>query len=200
MPEEVYDQIFSTNFFGPVMLTKALLPHLREAGRGRIVVVSSQGGVHGMPGISAYSAAKAALERWAESLAPEVAPFGIGVTVLVAGTFRTDILELTTTYGDHEGPYAAMHEPLEAIEPVVQRFAADPQRFASGLARALEDSVPFRRRAVGVDAHAVLLADRLLPGRMFQSLVTRALRLPRPHSLTDDPARRATVNPPPAQL
>jgi NAD(P)-dependent dehydrogenase (short-subunit alcohol dehydrogenase family) len=68
MPPDVFEHVFSTNLFGPVRLTKALLPEMRTRGRGRIVVVSSQGGVHGMPGISAYSAAKGALERWAESL------------------------------------------------------------------------------------------------------------------------------------
>ena len=95
MPAAVFQQIFSTNFFGPVLLTKELLPSMRAAGRGRIVVVSSEGGMRGMPGISAYSAAKGALERWAESLSQEISPFGLGVTVLVAGTFKTDILELT---------------------------------------------------------------------------------------------------------
>jgi NAD(P)-dependent dehydrogenase (short-subunit alcohol dehydrogenase family) len=193
MPAEVYQQIFSTNLFGPILLTQALLPHMRAAGRGRIVVVSSQGGVRGMPGISAYSAAKAALERWAEALAPEVAPFGLGVSVLVAGTFRTDILEKTTTWADHDGPYAPMHSALEALGPVVQRMAARPERFAAGLARTLSDTSPFRRRGVGIDAHAVLLGNRLMPSRMFAGVVGRALRLPRPGSLVDDPLRTTLV-------
>ena len=81
---------------------------MRAAGRGRIVVVSSQGGIRGMPSISAYSASKGALERWAEALAEEIAPFGLGVTILVAGMFKTDILtEQTPHYGDLNGPYAA---------------------------------------------------------------------------------------------
>ena len=71
-------RLFRTNLFGPVRLTKELLPSMRAAGRGRIVVVSSQGGIRGMPSISAYSASKGALERWAEALAEEVAPFGLG--------------------------------------------------------------------------------------------------------------------------
>src|SRR5262245_12703645 len=79
MPSEVWEQLFRTNLFGPVRLTRELLPSMRAAGRGRIVVVSSQGGIRGMPSISAYSASKGALERWAEALAEEVAPFGLGV-------------------------------------------------------------------------------------------------------------------------
>ena len=125
---------------------------MRAAGRGRIVVVSSQGGVRGMPTISAYSAAKGALERWAEALSPEVAPFGIGVTVLVAGTFKTDILELTQTYADPDGPYAAHHAALERAGRWVPRLASPPERFAPAVARAVTDRAPFARRAVGPDA------------------------------------------------
>jgi NAD(P)-dependent dehydrogenase (short-subunit alcohol dehydrogenase family) len=60
-PSHACDQVFSTSLFGPIALTRALLPAMRSAGRGRIVVVSSQGATRGMPGISAYSASKGAL-------------------------------------------------------------------------------------------------------------------------------------------
>jgi NAD(P)-dependent dehydrogenase (short-subunit alcohol dehydrogenase family) len=195
MPASVYAQIFSTNFFGPVRLTQELLPSMRAAGRGRIVVVSSQGGVRGMPAISAYSAAKGALERWAEALSPEVAPFGIGVTVLVAGTFRTDILELTQTYADPDGPYAAHHAGLDRASPWILRLASPPGRFAPGVARALADRAPFARHAVGADARMMLLASRLLPARLFQRAATLVMGLPRPGALHGDPARLAPVAP-----
>jgi NAD(P)-dependent dehydrogenase (short-subunit alcohol dehydrogenase family) len=196
MPASVFDQIFSTNFFGPVLLTKELLPTMRARGSGRIVVVSSQGGARGMPTISAYSAAKGALERWAEALAPEIAPFGLGVTVLVAGTFRTDILELTETHADRNGPYARLHAALEATQPLVLRIAGKPERFAAAVEKALDDTAPFVRRGVGPDAHAVLIGSRLVPTGLFARAVGRALRLPLPGSLHDDPARSAPVTPP----
>jgi NAD(P)-dependent dehydrogenase (short-subunit alcohol dehydrogenase family) len=180
MPPDVFEHVFSTNLFGPVRLTKALLPEMRTRGRGRIVVVSSQGGVHGMPGISAYSAAKGALERWAESLSQEVAPFGLGVTVLVAGTFKTDILELTQSYAQPDGPYADLHAALERAGRYVVRIAAPPERFARSLHRALEDSAPFARRSVGWDAVAMSLASHVLPTKAFQAMTGRALGLPRP--------------------
>jgi NAD(P)-dependent dehydrogenase (short-subunit alcohol dehydrogenase family) len=192
-PASVYDQVFATNFFGPVLLTRELLPSMRNAGRGRVVVVSSQGGVRGMPGISAYSAAKGALERWAEALAPEIAPFGLGVTLLVAGTFRTDILELTKTYADRDGPYASMHEALEAMQPRVLRMAARPERFAAVLAKALGDTAPFVRRGVGPDAHALIAGSRFVPNAIFQRVVRLALGLPKPGSLRDDPIRHVRV-------
>jgi NAD(P)-dependent dehydrogenase (short-subunit alcohol dehydrogenase family) len=136
MPSKVWEQMFSTNLFGPVALTKALLPCMRAAGRGRIVVVSSQGGTRGMPAISAYSASKGALERWAEALAEEVAPFGLGVTILVSGSFQTDILTDRPGLRDYEGPYAVTtRNPAWGL---VVRMARPPER--SGAGRMLGDA------------------------------------------------------------
>lgn len=183
LPFAVWEQIFSTNLFGPVRLTKELLPAMRAAGRGRIVMVSSQGAIHGMPGIGAYSAAKGALERWAESLSQEISPFGLGVTVLVAGSFKTDILELTQSYADPVGPYAPMHEHLETSGRRFLRFAGHPDKFAPAVAKALDDTRPFVRHGVGIDARLLLLGSRLVPVRVLQRVTGRALRLPRPGTL-----------------
>jgi NAD(P)-dependent dehydrogenase (short-subunit alcohol dehydrogenase family) len=106
MPQSAWGLIFATNVFGPIELTRALLPAMREVGRGRIVIISSQGAVRGMPAISAYSASKGAIERWGESLAGEIAPFGLGVSVIVTGTFKTDILVQTADYRNYDGAYA----------------------------------------------------------------------------------------------
>jgi len=193
MPQRIWEQIFSTNFFGPVRLTRELLPAMRAAGRGRIVMVSSQGAIRGMPGIGAYSAAKAALERWAESLSQEIAACGLGVTVLVAGTFQTDILELTQTYADPRGPYAIHHAQLERNGRRFLRFARAPERFAPAVARALDERSPYARHGVGIDARLLLLGSRLLPGGVLQTIVGRALGLPRPGSLQGDPLQAAIV-------
>jgi NAD(P)-dependent dehydrogenase (short-subunit alcohol dehydrogenase family) len=183
-PSQAWEQLFRTNLFGPIALTRALLPGMRAAGRGRIVVVSSQGGTRGMPGISAYSASKGALERWAEALAAEVAPFGLGVTILVTGTFQTDILtEQTPDHGDYEGPYAEHYAGVRRAGDVMLRVARPPERFARGLARALDDDGPFARRAVGLDAHLLLLGARLLPGWLLHRIVRLAMGIPRSGSL-----------------
>jgi NAD(P)-dependent dehydrogenase (short-subunit alcohol dehydrogenase family) len=195
MPMHAWEQILSTNLLGPVRLTKELLPAMRAAGRGRIVLVSSQGAIHGMPAIGAYSAAKGALERWGESLAVEVAPFGLGVSVLVSGTFRTDILELTTTWEDTSGPYAPMHLALRRTGDRIRRIAGDPRRFAPAVERALLDTVPFRRRAVGIDARLLLLASRLLPGSALRRVTRAAIGVPARRSLRDTDARHLGVAP-----
>lgn len=185
MPSGVAEQIISTNVIGPIRLTRELLPAMRRAGRGRIVVVSSVGGIRGMPAISIYSASKGAIERWAEALAHEIAPFGLGVTVLSAGTFRTDVYDRTVTdyYGDRDGPYARHHAGLDRTGELVIRSAKPPERFAAALEKALENDSPFARHAIGADARMMLAASRLLPGRVFHSVARAATGVPRPRTL-----------------
>ena len=106
----------------------------------------------GQPAIAAYSAAKGAFERWAESMAGEIAPFGLGVTVLVAGTYNTDIITDagTTDERDFDGPYARMHRTIDKRGRfAVGSLARPPEQFAAGLMRALDDRAPFRRRGGG---------------------------------------------------
>lgn len=191
LPFPVVEQIFTTNLFGAHRLTTELLPSMRAAGRGRIVVVSSEGAIHGVPALSAYSASKGALERWAEALALEVAPFGLGVSVLVAGAFDTDVLDRdhTVSYGDPEGPYRHLHAGQARLEELVKRMASPPERFARALARTLDEHTPFTRRAVGPDAVAMRIARALMPTGLFQRMVSKALRIPRPGALRNDPIR-----------
>lgn len=82
-----------TNFFGAVWVTQAVLPILRKQGHGHIIQVTSEGGVRAFPGIGAYHASKWALEGLSESLWQEVEPFGITITNLEPGPFKTDWLD-----------------------------------------------------------------------------------------------------------
>lgn len=188
-PAELWERMFATSVFGPVALTNALLPSMRAAGRGQIVLVSSQGGVRGMPATAAYSAAKGALERWGESLAGEIAPFGLGVTILVTGTYETEIITDagTTDCRDFSGPYARHHATMDKRGRFAMKVAArSPQRFADGLAKALESRKPFMRRPVGPDARMLLIANRLLPGAGLHQMVRVMMGLPRFGALSKD--------------
>lgn len=188
-PAELWERMFATSVFGPVALTNALLPSMRAAGRGRIVLVSSQGGVRGMPATAPYSAAKGALERWGESLACEIAPFGLGVTVLVTGTYDTDIITDagTTDCRDFTGPYARHHATMDRRGRFAMKVAArSPERFAAGLAKALESRAPFARRAVGPDARMLLLINRMLPTAALHQMIRLMMGLPRFGSLAKE--------------
>ena len=181
LPMNVWEEMFSTHVLGPVELTKALLPAMRAARRGRIIIVSSQGGVRGIPCIAAYSAAKGAAERWAESMANEIAPFGLGVTVLVAGTFDTEMItDATPDYRNFEGPYAPHHNTIDRRgRAAMELLAAAPLRFAEGLAQATRDTGPFTRHAVGTDARMLVLAHRFMPSRTLHQVTRVAMGLPR---------------------
>ena len=182
-PAAAWEQVFATNLFGPVALTNSLLPAMRAAGHGRFIVVASQGGMWGMPSASAYSAAKSAMERWAESLAGEVAPFGLGVSVLVAGMFDTDIINDRAPhypdYRDWDGDYARQHKPLDDRGHRALRFARKPEVFARALTKSLDrDRGPFVRRGVGMDARMVMFGERILPKKVLYQTVRLFLGQP----------------------
>ena len=153
---------------------------MRAAGRGRASsVVSSHAAPSGIAAVSGYGASKSALERWAESLSVEIAPFGLGVSVLVTGTFKTDILELTQSWKDAPVP---MHRCTPRSSRRATRWSgslAGQTRFPPVVERALVEAKPFARHAVGPDAFAMECGNRLLPTRRLQSLTIRVLRLPR---------------------
>jgi NAD(P)-dependent dehydrogenase (short-subunit alcohol dehydrogenase family) len=86
--KEVRD-VFEANFFGTLQVTQAVLPLFREQKRGRIIQISSHGGIKAFPGFGIYNASKFALEGFSEALASEVSPLGIKVTIVEPGPFRT---------------------------------------------------------------------------------------------------------------
>ncbi|OBI63264.1 SDR family oxidoreductase [Mycobacterium sp. E796] len=181
----LWQRMFATSVMGPVALTQALLPSMRAAGEGRIVLVSSAAGVRGQPATAPYSAAKGALERWGEAMACEVAPFGLGVTVLVAGMYDTEIITDagTTDNRDFGGPYARLHATMDTRGRFAMKLARPADRFTDGLLKALEDRRPFRRRGVGPDASMLLAANRILPASGMHHMSRIVLGIPRQGSM-----------------
>jgi NAD(P)-dependent dehydrogenase (short-subunit alcohol dehydrogenase family) len=143
--QELHD-LMDVHFFGPAALTKAVLPHMRQAGSGAIVQMSSMGGRMSLQGFSAYSATKFALEGFSEALAPEVAPFGIKVLIVEPGAFRTGLhgsamqmSEADPAYADIVGPVRAQMQGYDGAQP------GDPAKAAAAIRRALDaDNTPLR--------------------------------------------------------
>ena len=181
----LWQNMFATSVLGPVALTQALLPSMRAAGEGRIVLVSSAAGVRGQPATAPYSAAKGALERWGESMAVEIAPFGLGVTILVAGTYDTDIITDAGTIDDRifDGPYARLHNTMNTRGRAAMKLARPPERFTNGLIKALNDHGSFRRRGVGPDASMLLISSRILPASGMHHVSRIVLGIPRQGSM-----------------
>jgi NAD(P)-dependent dehydrogenase (short-subunit alcohol dehydrogenase family) len=183
----LWQKMFATHVMGPVALTQALLPSMRAAGEGRIVLVASTAGVRGQPATAPYSASKGAMERWGESMACEIAPFGLGVTVLVSGTYDTDIITDAGTIDDRnfDGPYARLHNTMNTRGRFAMKLARPPELFTDGLLEALADQKPFRRRGVGPDASMLLVSNRILPALGMHHMSRVVLGIPKQGSMRD---------------
>lgn len=160
-----------TNFFGAVRVVNGALPVMRRQGGGRIVLVSSIGGLIGIPFQAFYSASKFAMEGYGEALAYEVGPFGIRVTLVEPGNFRTDFTARRhhVTVNDGDNPYAAAAAKAIGIMERDETNGAAPERAAAAIERVLADRHPPRRLSVGkLDERLGLVAKRLLPHRIFE--------------------------------
>lgn len=171
--DEARDQ-FDTNFWGTVHVVRSALPHLRSS-RGRIVAMSSLAGMIGIPFQSMYAASKFALEGWAESLAWEVAPFGVRVTLVQPGNFRTGFTDARRTETT-DGPYAEASRRAVARMEQDERNGAAPDRVATTVFRVLTAARPPLRVSVGALAErSGAWAKRWLPFRIYARLARSAL-------------------------
>src|SRR6202046_1706409 len=157
-PDDFRAQV-ETNLFGPLNVTRAVLPVMRDQRSGLVVTISSTAGITGAEFTSAYAAAKFALEGWMESLAPEVAPYGIRTMLVVPGFFRTDLLTPESTSYAKPG----IDDYTERTKNTVAgwsgmngRQGGDPAKLAKALIQLIGSDEPPLRWAAGADAVGVL--------------------------------------------
>jgi NAD(P)-dependent dehydrogenase (short-subunit alcohol dehydrogenase family) len=153
-PDDFRAQV-ETNLFGPLNVTRAVLPVLRAQRAGHVVTISSTAGLIGQEFTSAYAASKFGLEGWMESLAPEVAPFGIGTTVVEPGFFRTDLLTPeSTSYAEPSiDDYAERtRQTVTAWNGMNGRQGGDPAKLARALVQLIGGDEPPTRWVAGADA------------------------------------------------
>ncbi|PNU05582.1 oxidoreductase [Novosphingobium guangzhouense] len=145
---------FAANVFGPVAMMKALLPGMRDRRRGHIVNVTSMGGFITMPGISFYCGSKFALEGISEALGKEVAPFGIHMTALAPGQFRTDWAGRSMDRTPRSiADYDAVMDPIRAARQAKSgQQPGDPARAAQALLALVDAPTPPTRLFLGQDA------------------------------------------------
>ncbi len=157
--EEITPQDFraqvETTLFGPLNVTRAVLPVMRAQRSGLVVVISSTAGITGLEFTSAYAAAKFGLEGWTESLTPEVAPFGIRTMLVEPGFFRTELLTPEST--SYAQP--AIDDYIERTKQTVAAWSGmdgqqggDPAKLAAALVELVDSSEPPLRWAAGADA------------------------------------------------
>jgi len=155
-------------------------------------MVSSAGAIRGMPGIGAYSGRKGP-SSVGPSRSRRRSPRRVGRLGPRGGDVRTDILELTTTHADYDGPYGPLHANSNVSATGSCTFASAPDRFGPAVAKALEDRRPFARRAVGPDARLLMLGTRLLPSNLLGRITCRAIGVPSAGALHGHPQQTATV-------
>jgi len=153
-PEGFRAQI-ETNLFGPLNVTRAVLPVMRTQRSGLLVAMSSTAGIVGQEFVSAYAASKFAMEGWIESLTPEIAPFGIRTMLVEPGFFRTDLLEDTSTIW----PEPSIDDYAERTRQTVAGWkgmsgkqSGDPAKLAKALVQLAGQAEPPLRWAAGADA------------------------------------------------
>jgi NAD(P)-dependent dehydrogenase (short-subunit alcohol dehydrogenase family) len=153
-PEEFRAQI-ETTFFGPVNVTRAALPVMRAQRSGLVVTISSTAGIVGGVFVSAYAASKFGVEGWMESLAPEVAPFGIRTMLVEPGFFRTELLtpESTKYAAASIADYAERTEQtVTAWKSMDGQQGGDPAKLGDALVRLAAQDEPPLRFPAGADA------------------------------------------------
>ena len=147
----------ATSLFGPMNVTRAVLPVMRRNRSGHIITISSTAGLVGYEYCSAYSASKFGLEGWMDCLAPEVAPFGIHTTVVEPGFFRTALLTPTSTIWAENSieDYAAKNAELRPFWISMNgKQGGDPAKLAAALVKIASENEPPKRWLAGADAIA----------------------------------------------
>jgi NAD(P)-dependent dehydrogenase (short-subunit alcohol dehydrogenase family) len=153
-PEQVRNQI-ETLLFGPMNVTRAVLPVMRKQRSGLLLTISSTAGIAGQMFCTAYAAAKFGVEGWMESLTPEVAPFGIRTMLVEPGFFRTELLTNDSiTYAQPTiDDYAEQtKEIVAAWKSMDGKQGGDPAKLADALVKLVELKEPPTRFAAGADA------------------------------------------------
>jgi NAD(P)-dependent dehydrogenase (short-subunit alcohol dehydrogenase family) len=184
--EEFSDQqindIVATNLVGPIQLIRAVLPHLRAQGGGRIIQISSYGGQVAFPGNSMYHATKWGIEGFVEAVAQEVASFGIGMTIVEPGGARTEFRYGSAQVAQFMPIYDgnAAHSFLRMLDPKNGLAPGDPARMAARIvesvdvqpaplrlvlgSQALESTLTtLRKRIAGFEAQTALAASTDFP-------------------------------------
>jgi NAD(P)-dependent dehydrogenase (short-subunit alcohol dehydrogenase family) len=147
LTDQQVDRMIDTNLTGSIQLIRSALPHLRAQGGGRIIQISSYGGQVAFPGNSLYHATKWGIEGFVESVAQEVAPFGIGMTIVEPGGARTEfrygsaqVADLLPAYDD-----TPAHSFLRMLDPANGLAPGDPARMAARIIASVDvEPAPLR--------------------------------------------------------
>ncbi|RNG34167.1 SDR family NAD(P)-dependent oxidoreductase [Streptomyces botrytidirepellens] len=176
-PLSQWREVFETNVFGHVSVTNAVLPSMRAAGRGRVVMVSSLSGRVPTPLLGVYCASKFAIEGYAETLRLELRSTGVRVALVEPGAFRTGIWDSPMLAADfpQSSDYARDFARLRAFyTDYIAHHLGNPDRVAKAVARVATGRTSRLRHPVGADAWTQIALRAVLPWAAYER-VARAL-------------------------
>jgi NAD(P)-dependent dehydrogenase (short-subunit alcohol dehydrogenase family) len=171
-------RVFDINFFGLVRMTKAVLPHMRAAGTGRIINISSVLGLVPAPYMASYAATKHAIEGYSESVDHEVREHGVRVLLVEPAWTRTS---LDAKAIQPDGPLPTYAAQRRVFDGVIERAMAggdDPSVVAKAIVAAATDAKPKLRYTAGPLARRISAVRRILPARIFDRQIRKLNRLP----------------------
>jgi NAD(P)-dependent dehydrogenase (short-subunit alcohol dehydrogenase family) len=174
--QDARDQI-ETNVFGALWVTQAALPYLRAQRSGHIIQVSSIGGIVAFPNVGIYHASKWALEGFSQSLAQEVAPFGVHVTLIEPAGFSTDWSGSSSRTAEALPDYADLHAENEKVRKTRWAAPGDPKASAAAVLKVVDADEPPLRVFFGDAPLGLAKADyeeRLRTWEQWQSVAELA--------------------------
>ncbi|MEK4565592.1 SDR family oxidoreductase [Alkalihalobacillus sp. FSL R5-0424] len=175
---EKWKNQFDTNVLGAIAVTKAFLPDMRKRRRGRIIMLSSISGRFGFPALGPYSASKFALEGFSESLRFEMLPFGVYVSLVEPGPYRTSIWEkgLEEAQFSDEDDYKAITQTLVAEASHSATSSKDPAEVVNKIVAISQVRRPKLRYPIGKNTKLMILLKTLLPMSVIEYVVLKKMR------------------------
>ncbi|WP_071459694.1 SDR family oxidoreductase [Bacillus massilinigeriensis] len=174
-----YRRQFETNVFGVISITQLALPYMKAQKKGRIINMGSISGKVGFPGLSAYTASKHALEGYSESLRLELLPFGIDVSILEPGSYKTNIWSaIDQTRNSENSSYHIYNEAILHFINKRKSSHGDPQEIADLIVMiATSAKRPKFRYPIGKGIKQTIGLKSILPWSFLEKIILKKLRM-----------------------
>jgi NAD(P)-dependent dehydrogenase (short-subunit alcohol dehydrogenase family) len=179
IPIAEYRKQFETNLFGLISVTQACLPLMRKQRKGKIINVSSISGLIGFPGMSPYVASKHALEGWSECLRLEMKPFGVDVSIIEPGSFKTNIWSTGKQVSEQslqeDSPYYTYMKKLEEYIQNGESKFGNPLEVAEKIADIAQQANPSLRYPIGKGVKLSSGIKQSLPWKLWERIVFKKM-------------------------
>lgn len=186
---------FETNVFGLVAVTRAFLPAMQARRAGTVINVSSVGGHLAFPFMGAYTATKHAVEAISDALRVELRPFGVRVVLIEPGPISTEFsgtgMGTFDSYKDGESIYAPIHGRADAMRAKSDKLAKGPDVVVRAMDRAIRSRRPKARYVMPFTSRLFLFFARLVPTRLFDAMLAKAVGLTRKNFAHVRPSTKA---------